>query len=312
MALGQAPGKLILIGEHAVVHGAPAVALPFTAVQAEAQVHRCSGALQLHAGPYGAHHFRGPRDLPEALKGLGASILAGLDALHLPNECLAFTLGGSVPIGAGLGSSAATACALARALEALGHHRFAPEQLQGLIEVAERHAHGKPSGVDGAAVAAAGPFRFEAGRIEALRVQAGPWLVVVDSGTPRDTKAAVAQVAARRAADEGAFQADLARLAAGAEAVVGALAAGDAAALGAAFEGAAEVLRTWGLEAEAPARLMQALRGAGALGAKPTGAGCGGCVVAVAADEAGAQAAREAALAAGARAVWLQGLKEAA
>lgn len=313
LAVGRAPGKLILVGEHAVVHGAPAVAMPFHAVQAEARIQRVQGALQLHAGSYGAHHFRGPRDLPEALKGLGACIVAGLAALHLPNECLAFSIGGSVPIGAGLGSSAATACALARALEGLAHHHWPPKQLQGLIEVAERHAHGKPSGVDGAAVAALGPFRFESGgQAQALAVKAGPWLVVADSGTPRDTKAAVAAVAAKRATDEVAFQAALRVLGQQADAVVRGLEAGDAPALGEAFEAAATVLRGWGLEAEAPARLMQAMRQAGAHGAKPTGAGCGGCVVAVVGSETEALALQAAAEAAGAKAVWCQSLGEMA
>lgn len=313
LAQGEAPGKLLLMGEHAVVHGGLAVALPFTPVAARVSIHRGPGALELHTEAFGAHHFRGPHDLPPPLKGLGASILAALDALHLPNERLAFVLGGTVPMGAGLGSSAATACALVRGLGALAQRTWSDAQLQGFIEVAERHAHGRPSGVDGAAVAAQGPLRFRLGEgALALRVRPGPWLVVGHTGLARDTKAAVALVGARQASDPERFQAELGRVEAAAEATVAAMAAGDAQALGEAFGHGRATLGAWGLEHPAATRLIEALLGQGATGAKPTGAGCGGCVVGVARSEAEARMLEASLQAAGATQAWRLALKEEA
>lgn len=358
-ARATAPGKLILLGEHAVVFGEPALALPFGAVGATATVEPgAAGETPLitlrsdaYTGPLvGAASGESPEALalPPVAAGLGAAARCVLAALGLgPEEpalsgapgaavaqggsvsseatadtsCavaepgaksqphdpapLALRLESTIPLARGLGSSAAVAVALARALYAA--HGVCPTQAQLLEAVAraEACAHGNPSGVDAAAVCADGPVFFRKGApLEVVRPGARMHLVVADSGERRDTRSAVAAVQARLAAAPEATRERLARLGALAEAGRAALEAGDSAGLGAQLSAAQAELAELGVSHPTLERLVTAALAAGALGAKLTGAGCGGCVVALAADEAGQEAVREAWAAAGAPATW--------
>jgi mevalonate kinase len=242
---------------------------------------------------------------PPELAGLAAAAEAALAELGAAASGLCFEVETTMPAGRGLGSSAAAAVALVRAIFAAYGAEPTPEALLALADVAERHAHGTPSGLDAATVALGSPLYFRKGASPTPLASAAPLhFVVADSGAPRDTRSAVTAVRHRLAADPVAGQAALDRLGALAEAAREAIALGDALALGQAMAAAQRQLAEWDVSAPVLDRLIDAAQLAGALGAKLTGAGRGGCILALAQDPAHQQTLRQALLAAGAAEAW--------
>ena len=100
-----------------------------------------------------------------------------------------------IPLGSGLGSSAALGVALARAFRP----GCAPEEAARLAMHLERAVHGKPSGVDPAVCAHGGVIFFTRGSVE--KVAGSAWLCVVHSGIARGTRTTVLGLAERRKTD---------------------------------------------------------------------------------------------------------------
>lgn len=324
---GTAHGKVILIGEHSVVHGAPAIAAPLPGVSLTATVSTADTAWvesDLYTGPLAeAPSFFAP--VRSALA--GAAEVTGFDAEHAH-----LVIRGDVPVGRGLGSSAAVATAVVRAVaDATG---ITPDQLQlqRLVQRSESIAHGRSSGLDPYAVAASGPILYDGGRPRRVDLVRDLMLVIADSGRPGSTAEAVGRVQNRLDADPESTRAAIAELASLTETVRAGLAgessaaensagesrtdqsstgqAGAAAAttswdgIGAAFTRAHEVLAGLGVSSDALDRLVDAAHGAGSTGAKLTGGGLGGCVIALVPSATVANRVSNALLAAGAERVW--------
>ncbi len=264
--VGQAPGKLILCGEHAVVdgHSAIAAAIPrFTTVT-------------LRPRP-------GPSTLAEAPHRLVTDDPRLLPALLtvLPAEGLEIGITSELPIGCGLGSSAALAIASLRALAAMEGRTMGFDELHARGFAVERAFHGTPSGVDHAVSALGGVVRYrrERGgdgatiaRIEALKLEVPLSLVLVNTGTPsRTTAEMVAGVRARGCAKE------LAAIGVIVEGVARHLGGdGDVTAIGRLLDANHTLLQAIGVSTPALDRACAVMRSAGALGAKLAGAGGGG------------------------------------
>jgi len=273
-ATGRAGGKVILLGEHAVVYGRPAVATGLP-IGLEVEATEGDGPAVVSDDPALAADPR-PRELVVQL----ASLL-GLDASRI-----VLRVRSELPAGRGLGSSAALAVAALRAL--------APTRLDRSTELdagrrLEAVFHGTPSGIDPAAAALGTCFRFVRGEppsVTPLR-PAGPLPLVVAFGDrPRSTGAAVGGLRARWEADRARYEALFDAVAAVAERGAQAMVAGDLAALGLAFDDNQALLETLGVSSDEVATLVVAARRAGALGAKLTGGGAGGAVIALASDPA--------------------------
>src|SRR5699024_2446145 len=95
----------------------------------------------------------------------------------------------------GLGSSAAVAAATVRALMAYYTHRLSHQKIMSLIDIAEKYAHGNPSGIDSAAVVAGDPIWFQKGHGVKPLMQSHPIsIVIADSGDKNDTRSSVLAV----------------------------------------------------------------------------------------------------------------------
>lgn len=301
MGIGTAPGKVLLVGEHGVVHGGVAFALPFPAVGARAEVVAAPGPLRLESPLWSGEL---DEDTPMPARGLAKAALATLSTLGVPARDLVIRMDATIPLGAGLGSSAATAAALVRALLA-AHGREA--DVDALVHLAEQEAHGNPSGVDGRVIVLGQPIGFRRGEATRLVPTGGAFhLVVADSGVSRNTREAVASVTELLSSDPARGQAALETIKQAALEAMEAWQRGDAGALGRTMDRAQEALVTLGVSTPVLEQLIVAARGAGALGAKLTGAGMGGCVLALATDADQAGRVAEAMRAAGARRAWIQ------
>ncbi len=272
----RACGKLILLGEHFVVHGAPALALPLLSLATEVEVleEPGDGAPRLEA------------ELPEAdvahSRRLLVAALAGLGLAEQRGWCV--RVRSSIPIGHGLGSSAAYAVALVGALARAGGRALSPEELHAQAHALEQLSHGWPSGIDDTVITLARPLWFRRGeppRPLPPRPELG--LLLASSGRPGSTREAVASVAELREAKPARFAALLAE----AEVVAGegreAFLDGDDRHLGVCLDRNHALLVELGVSTPELDRLANAAREAGALGAKLTGSGRGGFLVALAA-----------------------------
>ncbi|MCT9820233.1 mevalonate kinase [Microbacterium sp. W1N] len=307
-AIGRAGGKAILFGEHSVVYGHPAIAVPLPEVAVRAAVQLTTGAGRLRSALYTGPLTRAPQRLLPTVTALDAA----LSALCPPGTSALLEVESDIPAERGLGSSAAVAAAVISAVaEAAGVALSRDERFE-LIQIAERAAHGRPSGLDARAVCATQPLWFQAGAVRDLPLGAPLHLVVADTGVRGRTGEAVAAVRERLAADPHDTGAQLGELGALADAAGAQLRVGDLPAVGAAMDRAHAVLDLLGVSDPALDRLASAARQAGALGAKLTGGGRGGCVVALAPGRDEADRIAGALRRTGAAAVWTTTVPRAA
>ncbi|MEM6928387.1 MAG: mevalonate kinase, partial [Myxococcota bacterium] len=195
----------------------------------------------------------------------------------------------TLPVGRGMGSSAALAVALAHAVtDALEGPPLTPQQAYDQAMPLEREFHGNPSGVDVAVSCEGGCLWFQrvtdetgVGSVVREPVPLGPWsLVVLDSGKAGDTKELVAGVAARRPAIDPALERIGALVREARQAI------GDAQVLGELLTENHALLRSIGVSTDELDGLVELALGAGARGAKLSGAGGGGIVIALVNDPA--------------------------
>ncbi|MFZ1668047.1 MAG: mevalonate kinase, partial [Trichococcus flocculiformis] len=105
---GTSHGKIILMGEHAVVHGEPSIALPFPAVEMTATVCEAKGPLTIDCSYYNGI----AAEMPEILESMRTAIHSALAELQVSDENLAISLASTIPAERGMGSSAAVSVAL--------------------------------------------------------------------------------------------------------------------------------------------------------------------------------------------------------
>ncbi|WP_437617433.1 mevalonate kinase [Sorangium sp. So ce1151] len=290
-ALGHASGKVILLGEHAVVYGAPALAAGIER-GARARAARSSGASALWLGgrEHGAPPAEGgaPGDVAQAFAALLAA-LPGAGPVRVAAES-------DLPPGGGLGSSAALGVAIARAVAALARGlvdepRVEPEAAEAALTADttvaaaaawERVFHGNPSGIDTTAAARGGCFRFtKAHGATSLAPRDDLWLCVGSTGVPSSTRSMVDLVARLFERKPALAESSIAGIAALVDNAALAIEAGDAIGLGRLMDLNQMLLAGMFVSTEAIEALCKLAREAGALGAKLTGAGGGGSVIAL-------------------------------
>lgn len=297
---GRTWAKAILIGEHSVVYGHPAVAVPLHDLEMRATVTPIPGPSTLRSLDYdGPLASSGPRFAP-VVRAFEAAreYTGGLD------QSFAIETVSDFPQQRGMGSSAASAGAIIRAVLDAFDREATDEEVLALTNLAEQVAHVRPSGLDAAATTADAPIRFQSGEMRSLAQRVGGTLVIADSGVHGSTGEAVSGLRARYEADPDAYGPLIRRLGELTQDAVEALGAGDAEALGAAMDEAHSALQGLGISIPLLDELTEAARGAGALGAKLTGGGLGGCVIALADSDSTAEAIRAALLEAGAAQTW--------
>lgn len=297
---GHAHAKIILFGEHSVVYGAPAVALPLARLATTAHAQQDPSGVHLDSALFSGDIHNAPAQLQPVV----TAIRSSLDRLCPAISGMRVRIGSSIPYERGLGSSAAVAAAIARAVADLARRDLDAAECHAIIQDAERIAHGNPSGLDAYAVTADRPILFRDGTVSPLDFRTPLTFVIADSGVPGSTSEAVGDVRRQRSIDPARVEAIIAALAAGAEHAVAAIRSGDVAAVGADMSAAHQKLIELGVSTPMLDALVDAAEVHGALGAKLTGGGLGGCVIALAESEPHAERVEAALRHAGAPRTW--------
>jgi len=286
---GEAPAKAILLGEHAVVYGQPAIAVPLPQLRARVQARFDSKLDDLVIETPGKGQVISLRRDPRQPLALAASLACR--TLGLTPSFLRLRLDSAVPIASGLGSGAAVSTAIMRALADLLGKALSPEQLSDLVYEVEKLHHGTPSGIDNTVVAHQQPVYFRKGEpAEFLQLPAPLLLLVADTGVSSVTREAVASLRRAREEDPEGVNRKLAAIGDLVGHAREALIAADWQELGHLLDANHAILAELRLSSPELERLIAAARGAGALGAKPTGAGRGGHAIALVTSESEASA----------------------
>lgn len=286
MTVAYAPGKVILFGEHAVVYGRPAIAVPVTEIRAQAQVERgATGQGVVIVAPDVGRRV----ELHEASEDdpLARTVRLVLDAIKVERDPdVTITITSTVPIARGMGSGAAVSTALARAL-AQHFGRWLPSRaISDLVYQAEILYHGTPSGIDNTVIAFEKPIYFI--RDEGWEVfwVGKPFLLAIaDTGVQSSTRDVVGDLRHRYEAEPARYIPLFDQAGTIAVAARTAIEQGQTEMLGRLMNENHALLQALGVSCPELDCLVLAAQDGGALGAKLSGAGRGGNMIALVTEE---------------------------
>ncbi len=286
MTSATAPGKIILFGEHAVVYGRPALAVPVFQVYARATVEEGeTEGIWIEAPQIG---------LAATLEALGHDHPLAM-AVELvfrslgqspQGQKLRLRVDSTIPVASGLGSGAAVSVALIRALSAHLGQLLPDEQVNALAYEIEKIHHGTPSGIDNTVVTYGRAVYFVRGQTpQPFSIRGHFTLIIGDSGIPAPTRQAVADVRRLWQAEPQRYNALFDAIGEIVQEARQALEVGDGVRLGKLMNANHALLQELTVSSEELDALVEAARHAGAWGAKLSGGGRGGNMIALAAPQ---------------------------
>ena len=288
--IATAPGKIILFGEHAVVYGQPAIAAPVSQVRATAVIQNSpTPGIRLIAPDLGSNILLSDANANDAVAAVVVQLQSAAQLQELPD--LTITVSSQIPIASGLGSGAAITAAVIRALAThLGlSHLLSDEWVSEQTYEIEKIHHGTPSGIDNTVVAYERPVYFvrqqPRNRIEPFTVAQPLRLLVADTGIRSNTKDVVGDVRRQWQQDTATFDTIFAECGRIANTARKAIEKGNVIHIGQLMTENHILLQKMTVSEPTLDELVAVALAAGALGAKLSGAGRGGNMIALVDEE---------------------------
>jgi hydroxymethylglutaryl-CoA reductase len=276
--MGTAAGKVILLGEHAVVYGRHAVALPI-ADAVTASVANGDKGSSISIPQWGLKQA-----VTDTASGAAEAVQLIFRELAINNGAYSIDVRSKLPRAMGLGSSAAVAVAVVRAFSRFLHLDLDDERVNKIAFACEKLAHGTPSGIDNSIATIGTPMLFSnagAMKIDELALQETPPIVIALSSQPGLTLEQVAGVRSRRERRQTHYDAIFDQIDALSLSGAAALQNADYEELGSLMNICHGLLNAVEVSTPEIESMVSLARTAGAVGAKLTGGGGGGSVVAL-------------------------------
>lgn len=301
--IGVSHAKVILLGEHAVVYGQPAIALPLPDLAMTVKIEpREAGQVILSQSYRGS--LEAMAEVYEGIRQLIIRLLRYFDAADLP---FTMTITSNIPQERGMGSSAATAIAIVRGLFDFFNKPLSKSELQRWASIEESITHGSPSGLDTATVANDQAIWFVKGeQPQKINVSLDATLIIADTGIQGQTGMAVAVVREHLFNEPKTTQHHIDEIGEIVKNTRIAISENNVLKLGQFMNKAQKHLEALGISHPKLDELISAARNAGALGAKLTGGGVGGTMIALTQNAEQTTNVLTALEAAGAHEVWTQ------
>lgn len=302
---GTAHGKVILMGEHSVVYQKPAIAVPFLDAKVIATIEPAT-----HRYIQCDFYIGLVDEMPELLKSIQTLIYHCLELLQQQEATFSLTIQSDIPIERGMGSSAAVAVATTKALFNYFKVDLTEQKLLEIVNVAETIAHGNPSGLDALMTHHHKPFYYIKGEMPVmLEPKIDGTLVIADTGITGQTKEAVVAVKALSEQQPTQTKTHLEALENLTNQATVALEHNQIERLGQVMTKAHDHLKALTVSSEKLDYLVQTALDHHALGAKLTGGGRGGCMIALTKTKEEAEVLRHILTEAGAVRTWQTALK---
>ncbi len=195
-----APGKVILFGEHAVVYGRPAIAVPVNEVGVKAYILALPALapdnIKINAPGIQLKTELSQLSSEHPFTILFATIKKELKLTHYP--AFQIKISSNIPVAAGMGSGAAVSVAIIRAITTFLGISVSPSVISKIAFEVEKVYHGNPSGIDNTVIAFQQPIYYlRSTPLIPLRPKESFNLLVADSGIPASTHKAVSFVQER-------------------------------------------------------------------------------------------------------------------
>jgi mevalonate kinase len=280
----SSPGKIILFGEHAVVYGEPAIAIPVFSTQAKAiinaRIQGRPGEIWIEAPDISLSAPIDQLELDHPLRTAIQVVIGENDLDQVPSCNILIT--SDMPPSSGLGSSAAISISLIRAFSAFLGKRLSEEQVSDYAYEVEKIHHGTPSGIDNTVISHQKPVYYRKGNpFEFLEIGEEFSVLIVYSGISGNTKEAVEGVRERWQKEPDLYNQIFSRIGEITQAARGIIETGSPDQLGALMTENHQLLQKIGVSSPDLDQLVLAAIEAGALGAKLSGGGLGGHIIAL-------------------------------
>jgi mevalonate kinase len=207
-----------------------------------------------------------------------------LEYLEQPVPKATLTVTSTIPLGRGLGSGAAISTAIVRVLAQFFEHSLPAAKISALVYEVEKLYHGTPSGIDNTVVAFEQPVYFVRGEsTQRMRVEQPLTLIIGDTGIVSPTHEVVGDLRRRRQTEPELYEGYFDEIEVIVRQAKMAIEQGllSLPAFGKLMNENQEILETIGVSSAELEQLIEAARGAGAIGAKLSGAGWGGNMIAL-------------------------------
>lgn len=288
IGVGKAHSKIIWMGEHSVVYGYPAIAIPLQGIEVECRIYPADEKI----------HF-------DYYDTLSTAVYAALEYLNHTDVAVSYDIRSEIPQKRGMGSSAAISIAAIRAVFDYFEQSIDMETLEILVNKAEIIAHSNPSGLDAKTCLSDKVITFIRNiGFSTLDLDLDAYLVIADTGIYGNTRETVEKVAQA----EEANLPHLAALGDLTEMVQKAIQAKTISEIGPLMTKAHSHLQAIGVSIDKADQLVQISLENGALGAKMSGGGLGGCIIALAQTKAQAEKISKALTEGGAVQTWIEKL----